>query len=66
MPRELSIYLLVIILAGALSLFLCLFAQLKVKDAPGAKPYIIVTLLSSIFTFSYAFELSSTSLEQTV
>ncbi|MFS0598773.1 histidine kinase N-terminal 7TM domain-containing protein [Peribacillus frigoritolerans] len=64
MPQELSIYLLVVILAGALSLFLCLFALLKVKDAPGAKPYIIVTLLSSIFTFSYAFELSSTSLEQ--
>ena len=56
MPRELSLYLLVVILAGALSLFLCLFAQLKVKDAPGAKPYIIVTLLSSIFTFSYAFD----------
>ena len=39
MPRELSLYLLVVILAGALSLFLCLFAQLKVKDAPGPKPY---------------------------
>ncbi|MFJ7993337.1 histidine kinase N-terminal 7TM domain-containing protein [Peribacillus frigoritolerans] len=53
-------------MAGALSLFLCLFALLKVKDAPGAKPYIIVTLVSSIFTFSYAFELSSTSLEQII
>lgn len=66
MPRELSLYLLVIILAGALSLFLCLFAVLKIKDAPGAKPYIIVTLLSTIFTFSYALELSSTSLEQII
>jgi diguanylate cyclase (GGDEF)-like protein len=47
-------------------LFLCLFAQLKIKDAPGAKAYILVTLLSSIFTFSYAFELSSTSLEQII
>lgn len=47
-------------------MFLCLFAQLKIKDAPGAKAYILVTLLSSIFTFSYAFELSSTSLEQII
>lgn len=61
MPRELLLYMLVIIMSGALSLFLCLFAQLKIKDAPGAKPYILVTLLSSIFPFSYAFELSSTS-----
>ncbi|WP_328135964.1 histidine kinase N-terminal 7TM domain-containing protein [Peribacillus frigoritolerans] len=53
-------------MAGALSLFLCLFALLKIKDAPGAKPYIILTLFSSIFTFSYAFELSSTSLEQII
>ncbi|WP_342605568.1 histidine kinase N-terminal 7TM domain-containing protein [Peribacillus sp. FSL E2-0159] len=66
MPRELLSYILVVIMAGALSLFLCLFTQLKIKDAPGAKPYILVTLLSSIFTFSYAFELSSTSLEQII
>ncbi|MFF2498449.1 histidine kinase N-terminal 7TM domain-containing protein [Peribacillus sp. NPDC058075] len=66
MPRELLLYILVVIIAGASSLFLCLFAQLKIKDAPGAKPYILVTLLSSIFTFSYAFELSSTSLEQII
>ncbi|PKF90615.1 sensor domain-containing diguanylate cyclase [Bacillus sp. BA3] len=66
MPRELLLYILVLIIAGASSLFLCLFAQLKIKDAPGAKAYILVTLLSSIFTFSYAFELSSTSLEQII
>ncbi|WP_144529106.1 histidine kinase N-terminal 7TM domain-containing protein [Peribacillus simplex] len=66
MPRELLLYILVVIMAGVLSLFLCLFAQLRIKDAPGAKPYILVTLLSSIFTFSYAFELSSTSLEQII
>ncbi|MFF2857498.1 histidine kinase N-terminal 7TM domain-containing protein [Peribacillus sp. NPDC058002] len=66
MPRELLLYILVVIMAGVLSLFLCLFAQLRIKDAPGAKPYIFVTFLSSIFTFSYAFELSSTSLEQII
>ncbi|MDP1419115.1 histidine kinase N-terminal 7TM domain-containing protein [Peribacillus simplex] len=30
------------------------------------QPYILVTLLSAIYTFSYAFELSSTSLEQII
>ncbi|MFJ8246244.1 histidine kinase N-terminal 7TM domain-containing protein [Peribacillus asahii] len=64
MPHELWMYMLVVIIAGSLSLFLCLYAQLKLKDAPGAKPYIIVTLLSAIFTFSYACELASTTLEQ--
>ncbi|MFJ5769386.1 histidine kinase N-terminal 7TM domain-containing protein [Psychrobacillus sp. NPDC093180] len=57
-------YILIVILAGTISLFLCLYAHLKLKEAPGARPYFFVTLLSTIFTFSYAFELASTSLEQ--
>ncbi|CAH0262565.1 hypothetical protein SRABI133_03431 [Peribacillus simplex] len=46
MPRGLLLYILVVIMAGVLSLFLCLFAQLRIKDAPGAKPYILVTYFS--------------------
>ncbi|MFJ7969949.1 histidine kinase N-terminal 7TM domain-containing protein [Psychrobacillus sp. NPDC096389] len=57
-------YILIVILAGVISFFLCLYAQLKLKEAPGARPYFVVTLLSTIFTFSYAFELASTSLGQ--
>lgn len=57
-------YILIVIMAGAISLFLCLYAKVKLKEASGAKSYILVTLLSAIFTFSYAFELASTSLEQ--
>ncbi|TQR14233.1 histidine kinase N-terminal 7TM domain-containing diguanylate cyclase [Psychrobacillus soli] len=57
-------YILIVILAGVISFFLCLYAQLKLKEAPGAWSYFLVTLLSTIFTFSYAFELASTSLEQ--
>ncbi len=53
-----------VIIAGGISLFLCLYAQFKLKEAPGARFYILVTLLSAIFTFSYALELASTSLEQ--
>lgn len=57
-------YILIVILAGTISFFLCLYAQLKLKDAPGAHAFFLVTLLSTIFTFSYAFELASTTLEQ--
>lgn len=57
-------YILIVILAGTISLFLSLYIRVKAKDAPGAKSYILVTLLSSIFTFAYAFELASTSLKQ--
>lgn len=64
MAEELFIYILAVILAGTLSFFLCLYARFKIKDAPGARSYVYVTFLSAIFTFSYAFELASTSLEQ--
>ena len=57
-------HILVVIMAGTISLFLSLYIRVKAKDAPGVKPYILVTLLSSIFTFAYAFELASTSLKE--
>ena len=57
-------YILIVILAGAISFFLSMYALLKLQDAPGARPYFFVTLLSTIFTFSFAFELASISLEQ--
>ena len=57
-------HILIVILAGSISLFLSFFIRIKAKDAPGVQSYIIVTLLSSIFTFGYAFELASTSLKE--
>ncbi|KZZ83490.1 histidine kinase N-terminal 7TM domain-containing diguanylate cyclase [Bacillus sp. SJS] len=64
MPQEIVMYLLAVILAGTLSLFLGLYALFKLKGAPGARYYVFVTLFSAMFTYSYAFELSSPSLEQ--
>ncbi|WP_419960571.1 histidine kinase N-terminal 7TM domain-containing protein [Psychrobacillus sp. BM2] len=57
-------YILIVILAGTVSLFLSLYIRVKAKDAPGAKSYILVTFLSSVFTLAYAFELASTSLKE--
>ena len=64
MVDELYFYRLLIILAGFLSLILSFFSYFKLKNAPGARHYMIVTLLSAIFTFSYAFELASTTLRE--
>ena len=57
-------HILIVILAGTISLFLSVYIRIKAKDAPGVKSYILVTFLSSIFTFAYAFELTSTSLQE--
>lgn len=64
MNQELTIYTVVVILAGMLSTFLGCYTLIKAKEAPGAKYYILVTFLSAVFTFSYVFELTSVTLEQ--
>ena len=64
MVEELYFYRMLIIFAGVLSLVLSAFSYLKLKNAPGARAYTIVTLLSAIFTFSYAFELASATLKE--
>ncbi|MEH7418650.1 histidine kinase N-terminal 7TM domain-containing protein [Neobacillus drentensis] len=64
MFNELFMYTFTVIIAGVLSLFLCFYAQFRLKDAPGVRPYRLVTLFSAFFTFSYAFELASPSLKQ--
>lgn len=64
MAQELLTYVLVVVVAGLLSVFLCVYAIWKMKDAPGARYYILLTFMSAIFTFAYAFELMSTSLEE--
>ncbi|MED3550660.1 histidine kinase N-terminal 7TM domain-containing protein [Cytobacillus praedii] len=64
MAQELLLYVLVVVIAGLLSLFLCGYAVWKIKDAPGARYYILVTFMSAVFTFAYAFELMGTSLEE--
>lgn len=64
MPNEAFVYIVVVILAGILSSLLCLYAYFRLKEVPGGRSYMVVTLFSAVFTFSYAFELSSTSMEK--
>ncbi|MCA1037949.1 diguanylate cyclase [Bacillus infantis] len=63
MTNELILYKSLVAFSGVLSLCLCLFAFFKLKGAPGVKPYIIATILSSLFSFFYVFELSSSTLK---
>ncbi|MBP2242753.1 diguanylate cyclase (GGDEF)-like protein [Cytobacillus eiseniae] len=64
MEHELLKYVIVILIAGFFSVFLCGYGCMKMKDAPGARYYILVTFMSAVFTFSYVFELTSSTLEQ--
>ena len=64
MLEELWGYLLCIILAGVLSLFLSVYVRLKLIGVPGARYFMYATLLSAFFTFAYTFELFSSTLGQ--
>ncbi|MGD7044380.1 histidine kinase N-terminal 7TM domain-containing protein [Jeotgalibacillus proteolyticus] len=64
MNHEALFYITVVVIAGVLSLFLSLYTRFIIKDGPGVQPYFYLTLFSSVFTFAYALELASPSLEQ--
>ncbi len=64
MPQELIIYVLMGVFGCGLTIFLCVFGLIKIRKAPGGIYYIFSTLMCSIFTFAYTFELTSTTLEQ--
>ncbi|KGR86185.1 histidine kinase N-terminal 7TM domain-containing protein [Lysinibacillus odysseyi] len=64
MAEELFVYVVMIVAAGVLSLLLSLFSYVKLRNAPGGSQYMVVTLLSAVFSFSYAFELMSTTLKE--
>ncbi|MFT4414787.1 histidine kinase N-terminal 7TM domain-containing protein [Fredinandcohnia humi] len=64
MPHEYWMYILIVAFAGILSLFSSIYALLRVREAPGGKYFILLGFMSSLFTFAYAFELSSNTLDQ--
>ncbi|PSL40108.1 diguanylate cyclase (GGDEF)-like protein [Planomicrobium soli] len=61
---ELIMYILIVSIGGMISLFLSIYAFLKLRDAPGGKYFILAAAMSAIFTLAYAFELASTSLDE--
>lgn len=57
-------YILFTIIAGLLSVFLCIYTFLKIRHQPGGKYFSLAAFMSGIFTIAYAFELTSVELEQ--
>ncbi|GGN94396.1 histidine kinase N-terminal 7TM domain-containing diguanylate cyclase [Saccharibacillus kuerlensis] len=64
MAHQLLVYVILILLGGALSLFLALYALIRFRSAPGGGYYILAALMVSILSFGYALELTSPDLEQ--
>lgn len=64
MAQQLLVYVSVILMGGALSLFLAVYAMLRFRNAPGGRYYILAALMASILAFGYAFELTSADLAQ--
>ncbi|OWA35918.1 hypothetical protein B9G55_08530 [Saccharibacillus sp. O16] len=64
MAQQLLVYVLVILIGGALSLFLAVYAMLRFRSAPGGRYYILAAFAAAILAFGYAFELTSANLEQ--
>ncbi|MEJ8305674.1 histidine kinase N-terminal 7TM domain-containing diguanylate cyclase [Saccharibacillus sacchari] len=64
MSQQLLVYVSVILIGGALSLFLAMYAMLRFRNAPGGRYYILAALMASILAFGYAFELTSGDLNQ--
>ncbi|RIW30402.1 diguanylate cyclase [Bacillus salacetis] len=64
MPEEIVFYILLLALAGLLSISLSIFSYFKLREAPGGRQYVLATLLSAIFAFTYILELLSSSLDE--
>lgn len=64
MTEELLAPIILILFGGTLSVFLCIYGTLTFKNSPGGRYYIILSLLASLFSFAYIFELVSTSIER--
>ncbi|MCQ4087926.1 histidine kinase N-terminal 7TM domain-containing protein [Saccharibacillus sp. JS10] len=64
MAQQLLGYVTVVLLGGALSLFLVGYAMFRFRQAPGGQYYMLAALMACIFSFGYAFELTSTTLSQ--
>lgn len=64
MAQQLFVYVSVILIGGALSLFLAVYAMLRFRNAPGGRYYILAAFSAAILGFGYAFELTSADLDQ--
>jgi diguanylate cyclase (GGDEF)-like protein/PAS domain S-box-containing protein len=62
MGSQLTMYITLVSLSGIFSLFLSFYVYQRRKEFPGARIFVLYTIALSIYSFGYAFELSSDAL----
>lgn len=64
MESHINSYITLVATSAVLNVFLCLYTYFRRSEIPSAKVFILYTAALSIYTFGYAIELASNTLEQ--
>ncbi|WP_336760854.1 histidine kinase N-terminal 7TM domain-containing diguanylate cyclase [Paenibacillus sp. USHLN196] len=64
MESHINSYITLVATSAVLNVFLCLYTYFRRSEIPNAKIFILYTAALSIYTFGYAIELASNTLEQ--
>lgn len=64
MDSQTTMYITLVGLSGAFNLIFCYYVFSRRSEIPGSYTYILYTLVLSIYSFGYAFELASDTIEQ--
>ncbi|WP_046175299.1 histidine kinase N-terminal 7TM domain-containing diguanylate cyclase [Domibacillus indicus] len=64
MPHQLLLYIIALIAGASVSSFLGIYAFIKIRHAPGGKYFCAAAFLAAFFALTYAFELTSDTLEK--
>ncbi|WP_458126158.1 histidine kinase N-terminal 7TM domain-containing protein [Paenibacillus sp. Z3-2] len=64
MESHINSYITLVTTSAVLNVFLCLYTYFRRSEIPSAKIFILYTAALSIYTFGYAIELASNTLEQ--
>ncbi|BBI30911.1 histidine kinase N-terminal 7TM domain-containing diguanylate cyclase [Cohnella abietis] len=64
MVSQTTMYITLVGLSGAFNLFFCYYVFSRRSEIPAYRTYILYTLVLSIYSFGYAFELASDTIEQ--
>lgn len=64
MESHINTYITLVATSAVLNVFLCLYTYFRRSEIPSSKIFILYTAALSIYTFGYAIELASNTLEQ--
>lgn len=64
MDSQTRLYVTLVGISGVFNLFLCLYVFIRRREIPAARPFFFYTLVLTIYSLGYAFELSSDTIEE--